>query len=72
MNTEGLRKVSTEHLKRVLRLLYREQLVTPISRSGLIAAALGDIEQHLELLVGLDRRAAQCVIVAVLAERRAI
>jgi hypothetical protein len=71
MKSEGLRKVSTEYLKRLLQLLYRGQLPSPITRSSLIAAALGDIEQHLDLLVGLDQRAAQCVIVAVLAERRA-
>lgn len=72
MKSEGLRKVSTEQLRRVLKMLYRGQLPSPISRSGLIAAALGDVEQHMEILVGLDHRAAQCVIVAVLAERRAI
>ena len=72
MKSEGLRRVSTEQLKRVLQLLYREQLPSPISRSGLIAAALGDIEQQLDILVGLEHRAAQRVIVAVLAERRAI
>jgi hypothetical protein len=72
MKSQGLRKVSSEQLKRVLQLLYRGQLTAPISRSGLIGAALGDIENHLDILVGLDQRAAQCVIVAVLAERRAI
>lgn len=72
MKSEGLRKVSTEQLKRVLKLLHRGQLPSPVSRSGLITAALGDVEQHLEILVGLDKRAAQCVIVAVLAERRVI
>ncbi len=71
MKSEGLRKVSTEHLTRLLQLLYRGHLPLPISRSGLITAALGNIEQHLDLLVGLDQHAAQCVIVAVLAERRA-
>jgi hypothetical protein len=70
MKSEGLSKVSTEHLRRLLLQLYRGQIPSPISRSGLILAALGNIEQHLEILVGLEQRAAQCVIVAVLAERR--
>lgn len=71
MKSEGLRKVSTENLKRLLQLLYRGHLPSPISRSALMLAALSNIEQHLDLLVGLDQHAAQCVIVAVLAERRA-
>ena len=69
MKSQGLRRVSTDQLQRLLRLIHREQITFPISRSGLITAALGNCEQHLDLLVGLDKRAAQCVIVAVLAER---
>ena len=60
----------TEQLQRLLRMVHKEQLVFPVTRSGLIAAAMGDFEQHLDLLVGLDKRAAQNVLVAVLAERR--
>ncbi len=70
MKSEGLRRVPTEQLQRLLRMVHKEQLVFPVTRSGLIAAAMGDFEQHLDLLVGLDKRAAQNVLVAVLAERR--
>lgn len=70
MKSEGLRRVPTEHLQRLLRMVHREQLTFPIARSGLIAAAMGDFEQHLDLLIGLDKRGAQNVLVAVLAERR--
>ncbi len=70
MKSEGLRKVPTERLQRLLRIVHKEQIAFPIMRSGLIAAAMGDFEQHLDLLVGLDKRGAQNVIVAVLAERR--
>lgn len=70
MKSEGLRKVPTEQLQRLLRLVHKEQIAFPIARSGLIAAAMGDFEQHLDLLVGLDKRGAQNVLVAVLAERR--
>lgn len=70
MKSEGLRRVSTEQLQRLLRMIHREQISFPVTRSGLIAAAMGDIEEHLNLLVGLDKRGAQNVLVAVLAERR--
>ena len=70
MKSEGLRRVSSQHLQRLLRMVYQDKLTFPITRSGLIAAAMGDLEQHLDLLVGLDKRAAQNVLVAVLAERR--
>lgn len=70
MKSEGLRRVPTERLQRLLRMVHKEQLTFPLTRSGLIAAAMGDFEQHLDLLVGLDKRGAQNVIVAVLAERR--
>jgi hypothetical protein len=72
MKSQGLSRISSEQLKRILALVYRKQLSCPITRSGLIAAALGDVEQQLDILVGLDERAVQRVIVAVLAERRAI
>jgi hypothetical protein len=70
MKSEGLRRVPTERLQRLLRMIHKEQLVFPLTRSGLIAGAMGDFEQHLDLLIGLDKRAAQNVVVAVLAERR--
>jgi hypothetical protein len=70
MKAEGLRRVPTEQLQRLLRLIHKEQISFPITRSGLIAAALGDFESHLDLVVGLDKRGAQNVVVAVLAERR--
>lgn len=70
MKSEGLRRIPTEQLQRLLRMVHKEQLTFPITRSGLIAAAMGDFEQHLDLLVGLDKRGAQNVLVAVLAERR--
>jgi len=70
MKSEGLRRIPTEQLQRLLRMVHKDQLTFPITRSGLIAAAMGDFEQHLDLLVGLDKRGAQNVLVAVLAERR--
>lgn len=70
MKSEGLRRVPTEQLQRLLRMIHKDQLTFPVTRSGLIAAAMGDFEAHLDLIVGLDKRGAQNVLVAVLAERR--
>lgn len=70
MKSEGLGRVPTEQLQRLLRMIHKDQLTFPVTRSGLIAAAMGDLEAHLDLIVGLDKRGAQNVIVAVLAERR--
>jgi hypothetical protein len=70
MKSEGLSAVPTAVLERLLRAVHRQQLGFPVTRSNLIAAAFGHVEQHLDLLIGLDQTAAQRVIVAVLAERR--
>ena len=67
---QGLSKVSTEDLERLLKAVHRETLAFPVSRSGLVIAAFGDIESHLDLIVGLDKRAAQALLVGVMTERK--
>lgn len=70
MKSEGLTRVRTEELERLLKAIHRKTLDSPITRSNLIACAFGHIEEHLGLLLGLDHTAAQRIVVAVLAERR--
>lgn len=70
MKSEGLSRVATEELERLLRAVHRKTLPSPITRAGLIAHAFGHVEEHLGLLVGLELAAAQRVLVAALAERR--
>jgi hypothetical protein len=65
----GLHRVTSAELKRLLRALHHEALASPISRSSLIEKAFGDIEAHLDLLIGRDAAAAKAMLVAVLAER---
>ncbi len=65
----GLHRVGSTELKRLLRALHRDALASPISRSSLIEKAFGDIEGHLDLLIGRDTAAAKALLVAVLAER---
>jgi hypothetical protein len=67
----GIHRVSTEHLKRVLRALHRGVLPSPVTRSALIEKAFGDFERDLDVLVGLDARGAQAVIASVLKQRNA-
>lgn len=70
MFAQGLRRVGTQHLIRLVRAIHRGSLPSPITRSALIAMGFGDFEEHLGLLVGLDHTAAQRLLVAVMAERR--
>lgn len=70
MKSEGFTRVSTGELERLLRAIHRRTLDFPITRSNLIACAFGDLESHLDLLIGMDETAAQRLIVAALAERR--
>lgn len=67
----GLSHVPTEALKRVLARLYDGTLKAPITHPTLIHAGLPGLVDKVEHLQGLDARAAQAVIVAVLAERSA-
>jgi hypothetical protein len=70
VKSEGLTRVGTPELERLLRAVHRKTLDFPVTRSNLIACAFGHVEEHLGLLLGLDQVAAQRVLVAVLAERR--
>lgn len=67
----GLAHVSTEDLKRVLKLVHDGTLKCPITHPTLIHAGLPKLIDDLGHLHGLDERAAKAVIVAVLAERAA-
>jgi hypothetical protein len=67
----GLARVSTEDLKKVLARVHDETLVCPITHPRLVHAGLAKLIDDLGHLHGLDKRATQAVIVAVLAERDA-
>lgn len=68
--TNGVTRVPSDELKRLLKALHRGLLRTPITRSGLIEAAFGHLEGELDAVVGRDKAAAQALIVCVLAERQ--
>jgi hypothetical protein len=67
----GLTSVPTEHLKLLLKIVYKGEVAIPIhihdlTRFGLQGTS-ADLLHHLR---GLDAAALQAVLVAVLAERR--
>jgi hypothetical protein len=67
----SLTRVPTATLESLLRSIFRQRLLFPLSRATLIAGGFGNVEAELGALQGLDARAAQAVIVAAIAERRA-
>ncbi len=67
---KALTDVPTPLLERTLRGLSRGELKAPITHEHLLAAGLPALVDRLDHLQGLDARAAQAVIVAVIAERR--
>ena len=69
MASLGLSRAPLRELKRLLKAVHRDALTFPLTRSNLIASGFGDVEEHLGLLQGLDKTAAQRLLVAVLAER---
>jgi phosphatidylserine/phosphatidylglycerophosphate/cardiolipin synthase-like enzyme len=65
----GLHRVGSNDLKRLFRALHQDVLSSPITRSSLIEKAFGDIEGHLDLLIGRDTASAKAILLAVMAER---
>ncbi|MEC7987419.1 MAG: hypothetical protein VX278_19780 [Myxococcota bacterium] len=70
MKPQGLTKLRTDELKKLLRLLYREEVETPLSPKRIACIGFQYRQEELmNALRDLDARAMQAVIVAVLAER---
>lgn len=67
----GLTGVSLEQLERVLKRVHDGSLLCPITHPTLLRAGMPDLVDQLGHLGGLDARAVQAVLVAVIAERRA-
>ena len=69
MSTSGLHRLSSEELKRLLRALHRDALPSPVTRAALIEKGFGNIELHLDHVVGRDVESAKAMLAAMLAER---
>ena len=67
---QGLTRITTEDLKRLLRALHHGDLRTPLAIDELTRFGLQDVAADLlALLRSLDEKAIRAVLVAVLAER---
>lgn len=66
---QGLTRVATEDLRLVLARVHDGSLECPITHPRLLRAGLPKLVDSLGHLVGLDARAVQAVVVAVIAER---
>ncbi|MEM9458852.1 MAG: hypothetical protein AAGF11_32035 [Myxococcota bacterium] len=70
MHQLGLTTVSSEHLRTLLRAVFKQQVDCPLTPGGLAALGLQDTSTPLlSHLRGLDARAVHAVLVAALAER---
>ena len=70
MKIAGLTELTTDELKRLLQLVYRDQVEFPLNAQRI--ACIGFQYKHLALmnaLRGLDKNATRAVLVCVLAER---
>ena len=65
----GLSRIPSEELQRLLRLSYRGELPSPLRRSDLLVRGLNLLAEEGELLLGLEHKALNAVLIAVLAER---
>lgn len=66
----ALTHVTTEQLERLLKRVHDGSLACPITHPTLLRAGMPDLVDQLGHLVGLEVRAVQAVLVAVIAERR--
>jgi hypothetical protein len=65
----GLKSVSTQDLRQLLKLVHRGELSCPIDRIGLAVNGLLRLGDDVGVLAGLDDRAVRAVLISVLAER---
>lgn len=69
---EGLSEVPTRDLETLLKRLYRKELPLPVSHPTLLRAGLAHLVDKVDFLSNLDEPAVRAVLVAVIAERRAV
>jgi hypothetical protein len=65
----GLRPLSTDMLKTLLRLVHRGTLPCPFQKSTLMSMGLNEAADHGTMLCGLEEGAVRAVLVCVIAER---
>ena len=66
----ALTQVRDEDLKKLLKLLYQNKIVCPLRKHTLMSYGLNTIADYAEILLYLDQKAVQAIIITALAERR--
>ena len=69
-NYGGLTRISSHHLKQLVKKIYTRDLPCPFGRSDLLMRGLNAVAEDGDLLFGLDEAGVRAVISATLAERR--
>ena len=69
---KALTEVSTSDLQLALTRVHRGQLRCPVTHDRLVVAGLPQLVDKLGFLQGLDESAVRAVLIAVIAERRAV
>ncbi|MGB0645568.1 MAG: hypothetical protein ACPGQS_00260 [Bradymonadia bacterium] len=68
----GLTGLRTDELKNLLRLVYSNKLVCPFDKKTLMTMGFNRVSEFGECLCNLDKAAVRTILVAVLAERKAV
>ena len=69
-HTLALTQVSDAHLTKLLKLLYQNKISCPLNKHTLMSYGLNHIADYAEILLYLDQKAVQAIIITALAERR--
>lgn len=69
MHKPGLKHVSTERLRALLRGLAAGKVVTPLTMPWLMMSGFSDIADQVSILMGLEEPALRAALVIALAER---
>jgi hypothetical protein len=69
MSRDGLTAISRPDLEALLHAIEIGRLPCPVDRTGLIAAGLGALADHVTVLAGLDQASTSAVLEVTLAER---
>ena len=69
-NYGGLTRLSSHHLKQIIKKIYVGDLPCPFGRADLLMRGLNAVAEDGDILFGLEEAGVRAVITATLAERR--
>lgn len=69
MHKPGLKHISTERLRVLLRWLGAGKLVVPLTMPWLMMSGFSDVADQVPVLIGLDQKGLRAALVIALSER---